>query len=201
MSGKKTVYLTLNKSGASIDSIYVNGSKLGFYALPDYTGKKEADAVFPSTYNNNVLELGTFENCEVEIEYRINNAEYTDMNIYALDLGKLENLCEEYTENSYSVENDTVKVVCNAEDGQIIFLPIAYDENWECTVNGTESELICILGDFVGVRAQDGENSIVLKYSHKAEYINIAATALLTGLIFVIILCLKKDGKLFRSLF
>lgn len=195
VSGKKTVYLTLNGSGAAIDSIYVNGSKLDFYALPDYTGKKDTDTVFPNTYNNNVLELGTFENCEVEIEYRINNAEYTDMNIYALDLGKLENLCEEYTENSYSVENDTVKVVCNAEDGQIIFLPIAYDENWECTVNGTESELICILGDFVGVRAQDGENSIVLKYSHKAEYINIAATALLTGLIFVLTLMLEKRRR------
>lgn len=204
ISNKKAIYLSCKNKNVSIDNIAINGEVLKIPDLPDYEGMTDRNvSSFPSVFNNNVLELGTFENCKVEITITFNKGDFSDLNIYGLNLEKLEELCLEKSENEYSVNKDKVCLNVTVDDSDsIVFIPISYDERWKCTLNGEKTEVLCIMGDFIGVRAQQGNNEIFLEYSHKEDILNIVC---LIPLFFIglgiVILLGKKQRIIPRSCF
>lgn len=106
-------------------------------------------------------------------------------------------------ENEYSVNKDKVCLNVTADDSDsIVFIPISYDERWKCTLNGEKTEVLCIMGDFIGVKAQQGNNEIFLEYSHKEDILNIVC---LIPLFFIglgiVILLGKKQRIIPRSCF
>lgn len=197
IANKEVIYLSCKNKNVSIDNITVNGEALNISDSPDYEGKVDRNiSSFPAVFNNNVLELGTFENCKVEIAITFNNGDFSDLNIYGLNLQKLEELCFEKTENEYSVNKDKVRLNITSDDSDsIIFIPISYDERWKCTLNGEKTDVLCIMGDFIGVNAQQGNNEIFLEYSHKEDILNVISLIPLffIGLSIVVLLDKKQN--------
>ncbi len=138
---------------------------------PDFTelkinGKKFKDFC-DGTFSNAPIELGVYENETVKIAVKFSpDAKATDSIVfYSMDLGKLETLCSLYKDKQYKIEETTISFETEGEKGQLAFVPISYDENWVCTVNGEKTEPICLVGNFIGVELAQGANQIVMEYS------------------------------------
>ncbi len=181
--GKQVLYFALN-GNCGVSSIIVNGVdyETSDTLSADTESGNESKTVkpkfFPTNENNNVLELGAFENetVNIEITFATPNASSDDILLYTMDLDKMQELCDSLPENEYTVDGDVVRFSTTAKnDGDIVFVPLGYEDKWNCTVNGEAVKPVCILGDFIGIEVTAGKNDIVLSYSHTSAYISLAA--------------------------
>ncbi len=182
IEGDKALYMRLTNEKAFITSIAINGM-----ALPIFSGNSaditnsaisEENIIFPTEENGNILELGAFkdETVNVEIKFYDENGSGDDILLYTMDLQKLGELCDSLPENDYTVDGDTVRFSTTAKnDGDIVFVPLGYEDKWNCTVNGESVTPVCILGNFIGIEVNAGKNDIVLSYSHTQAYILLAS--------------------------
>lgn len=182
IDSKKTLYMCLTNEKAYITSIAINGTALPIFSSnsADTTNSEssEENIVFPKTENGNILELGAFkdETVNIEIKFYNENGGGEDILLYTMDLDKMQELCDSLPENDYTVEGDTVRFSTTAKnDGDIVFVPLGYEDKWNCTVNGESVKPVCILGNFIGIEVNAGKNDIVLSYSHTSAYISLAA--------------------------
>ena len=59
---------------------------------------------------------------------------------------------------------DSLTFSYNSRDNRVLFLPILYDKNWQCTLNKQKTRLKPIMNGFIGIPLKQGENSISLRY-------------------------------------
>lgn len=184
VSEKSVLYLHNIDGDESVyfNELKINGKKFHVYA-GDLDSEKEYNTRYPVSNNNGVLELGVFENetVKVSIKYGVESPTVEGTALYLMELDKLSELNDKNSDNQYSQENDVIKLNLNAKEGDVIFVPVVYDEQWECTVNGESVEPICILGNFMGIEARDGRNDVVMKFVPKKAYISLIA--LVVGII------------------
>lgn len=191
ISGQKIVYLT-TKDGITISDITVNGNRLPISDQLTFGGKIQY--TFPTYHNNNVLELGSFQEDTVTLEMKIQGGSFQDINLYTMDMEKLEKLCQTQPDTPYTVQPDgTITLTAHsATAGSILFIPITYSSQWECEINGTAVEPVCLLGNFIGLETVAGDNQIQLSFSHRNGYIQIASVFLLTAVGIAILLLEKR---------
>ncbi len=194
-----------------INEICVNGQPINVYNKTEeqhnmtVESKNSADedepsynTAFPVYYNNNVLELGVFEDETVTVSVEFENDEGSSDSVIfsSMSTEKMEKLCAQYGENSYSVEKDVVSFSAVGNDEtDFAFVPLGYSENWECTVNGKTVEPICVLENFIAIPIEAGKNEIVLSYSHSAgitEFLEI----ILLFIVGMIILLVERKIKI-----
>ena len=168
-----TVTFTIDVEEKSV--LYFAGSEKN--KKPDFTelkinGKKFKDFC-DGTYSNAPVELGVFENETLKVSVKFSpDAETTDSVVfYSMDSGKLDKLCSAYKGADYKVEETTVSFEADGEKGQVAFVPISYDKNWKCTVNGEGIEPLCVLGNFIGIELSQDENQIVMEYSNTSLWV------------------------------
>lgn len=189
------IYLQLyrgDENNCIIKDIKVNGEKL---FVPDSGKNYGKNTRFPVSFNNNILEIGCFKNEEVELVFNIVNGNAKNLILYTMDLKKMQTLCENSAENAYTVASDSVALsVSSVNDNKVLFIPLTYEDEWECTVNGEPTKPVRILNNFIGIKVNSGENNIKLSYSHTPAYLN----AVLTSLLFLFalaLLCVEKKIK------
>lgn len=197
VSEKSVLYLHNIDGDESVyfNELKINGKKFHVYAA-DLGSEKEYNTRYPVSNNNGVLELGVFENetVKVSITYGVESPTVDATALYLMELDKLSELNDKFSDNQYSQENEEIKLSLNANEGDVIFVPVVYDEQWECTVNGESVEPICILGNFMGVEARDGQNDVVMKFVPNKAYISLIA--LVVGIILGIgVLIVEKRKK------
>ncbi len=182
IEGEKALYIQLTNEDAFITDIKINGVLLPIFNSNSYdtinSESSEESIIFPASNNKNVLELGAFkdETVNIEIKFYDENGSSDDILLYTMDLEKMQELCDSLPENDYTVEGDTVRFSTTAKnDGDIVFVPLGYEDKWNCTVNGETVKPVCILGDFIGIEVNAGKNDIVLSYSHTQAYILLAS--------------------------
>ncbi|MGN1316993.1 MAG: YfhO family protein [Acutalibacteraceae bacterium] len=197
VSEKSVLYLH-NVDGdksISFSELRINGKKFHVYS-GDEDSEKEYNTCYPVSNNNGVLELGVFENetVKVSIKYKVDTPTVDATAFYLMELDKLSELNDRLSDNQYFQENEVIKLNLNANEGDVIFVPVVYDEQWECTVNGEKVEPVCIMGNFMGVEAQDGQNDVVMKFVPKQAYISLIVTlvGILSG---VAVLAIEKRKK------
>lgn len=149
---------------------------------------------YPNNNNSAPLELGVFENETVEITITLDSdkSDVDSAMFYLMDLEKFGAYCDETEQNEYSVNGNEVSLNVRGNKGEIAFVPITFNNNWKCTVNGESVEPVCILGNFMGVELTEGDNDIVMEYSHSGTYINLAIRSVLFALGLAIILIEKR---------
>lgn len=197
VSEKSVLYLHNIDGDESVyfNELKINGKKFHVYAA-DLGSEKEYNTRYPVSNNNGVLELGVFENetVKVSITYGVESPTVDATALYLMELDKLSELNDKFSDNQYSQENEEIKLSLNANESDIIFVPVVYDEQWECTVNGEIVEPVCILGNFMGIEARDGQNDVVMKFVPKQAYISLIA--LVVGIILGIgVLIVEKRKK------
>ncbi|OQA49191.1 MAG: Bacterial membrane protein YfhO [Firmicutes bacterium ADurb.Bin300] len=196
ISNDSVVYLQLYRGEENkcfIRDITVNGKKL---IVPNASKNYGKNTRFPVGFNNNILEIGCFGNEVVELVFNIVNGNAKNPVLYSMDLQKMQTLCENSVKNDYKVSSDSISLsVSSVSDNKILFIPLTYEDEWECTVNGEPTKPVCILNNFIGIKADKGENNIQLTYSHRSVYLNAVLTALC---FFLAAALLSAENKLKR---
>ncbi|MDL2252536.1 YfhO family protein [Ruminococcaceae bacterium OttesenSCG-928-I18] len=118
---------------------------------------------------NGVYNLGYLEAGQ-QVRLGWDNEAPIEMNaIYfaCLPAQKLEALADTARESGgeFTREDGRVWGTVQAQEGQVLFASIPYDEDWRAVVNGKESEPFRLAGGFLGLPLEEGENEIELRYS------------------------------------
>lgn len=101
-------------------------------------------------------------------EVAIENGDCYEMLLYYLDLDAFADIVNEIRAKQaqlIQMEKNTVKAVYHAKAGETLLFTIPYSKGWKATVNGTQTDVIHALQNFVAIQMQEGENEIVLQYS------------------------------------
>ncbi len=166
LSGKKACYMM----GECVDQEYrnttikVNGQDVLIPSIGEYD-----NTLYPAYFNCNAVYLGTFEDetAQIEILSDVSNKdeEYT-IRIMTIDLDKLRGLCDSISYEE-DIKTDGSSIIINKyipdKDTDIV-IPLAYDEGFEVTNNGTKTGHYRYAGLFTGIPAVTGDNEIIMTF-------------------------------------
>ena len=199
IEGKKALYLhgSDKNTNCAFNELRINGEIYHVYSDETESSVGEESSVntkYPNMYNNGPLELGVFENemVEISIEFMPDERNSESVIFYTMDLERMEALCESYGDKKYSIDGNKISFSAKAEDDGIVFIPLTYDKNWECTVNGEKTESVCIMGNFLGVEVSEGENNVVIDYSTTPSLFSCVLRMLFFILGLIVVLVEKK---------
>jgi uncharacterized membrane protein YfhO len=189
IDGRKTVYIQSHSRKPRSFAVSVNGAEV---KVPD---KLREEDLYPSYFNNGLLELGTFENEDVTVEISWEkSSDFSDLSIGYMDNDKLSALCESYKDNGatqVTTEGTKISFTASPTSECYAFIPVEYDKNWKVSVNGKSGEVIPVLdGSFMAVKLDKGDNDVRLVYRPMQIYIGMAVSLL--GVLLLVFVNLKK---------
>ena len=125
----------------------------------------EQETEYPSKFENGLLYLGTYENEIVAITATLHKkVDAKSFGIYGMDLKKLQRAISNVKTPQLSVQGGTIKGVCEAKNGQQLFLPISYDNGFEAKVNGRPVSVQKAFDCFMAIPLEEGTNTIEINY-------------------------------------
>ena len=171
-----TLYLIISNENTRICRLTVNGKVQIFRKNAEEQVRETT--FFPTSFNNNTYEIGTFNGESIKLEYELLDGKINDLGFFSMDNSKLAALCEAQPETEYSVKGDTITVKMNSVKDGYAFFPLSYSAGRECTVNGKAVKSEAVLGNFTAVKVSSGSNEIVMKNSRKSGLLITAFIAL-----------------------
>jgi len=169
--------------------VYVNGDPVPVPSLGDQMNTR-----YSATFNNGILNLGTFEDEDVLVKIELIDRELTPDNLRArfalLPRDRLAALCESQAGRTTATagKRSLSAAAYSESGGGVLFLPVVYDEGWSCTVNGKPAEVREALGTFIAVELERGENQVELRFFPQGMKIGAAVSILsLLALIFIVL--------------
>lgn len=199
VQGTKKIYLNVENLGNSkVFFISVNEKIKSIHTMNDYRYQTHG---YPNTLNNGILDLGTYSNETVTIQLITNGKTTCDSIEFGLfDIDKYNNVCQEATKTTVS-KNDNgsdIKIETVAKEGQKMFLPIAYDKNWKCYVNGKQEDVQKIFTGFISFDLVEGQNNIELKYENNT--FNYGMIISIIGIfLFLIMFFINKNDRFIKN--
>ena len=195
---KSYLYAHGNESDTKIYIIKVNGETVTIPWINDHN-----NAMYAYRYDNGIINLGEYENQDVEIE-GVCYQEDCNLKFATLPLEKFENFVTNYKENTtkeIKIENNKIKIkVENAKAGQKLFLPITYDAGWTGVNNGENTSVNRIFNTYISLDLKEGTNEIELTFipAKMKLGIELSVVTLIIILIYTfgIKRIIKKDGIL-----
>lgn len=128
--------------------------------------------------------LGVFEDETVDVEVYFSELEADQrleqdecFVIGALDLSKLQALCDQYkTEDIQPMTTDTQlsAIVKDAPKGSALLLPVKYDTGFQAEVNGQKTETSQAFGMFTAIPLVEDTNQITMKFFPKGMKVGCA---------------------------
>lgn len=167
VSGSKTLYF----AGQCTDCEYYNTRiEVNDKAVSVPSIKENDNVLFPAHFNNNTVELGSFDNADVDvrIDMDVSDADTKyDFIIYAIDRDVLQKLCDLMPgDESVVSKRSGLEITMTNTDGRYegVLVPVPFSNGWTAKVNGTEREVTGVNGLFMYVPVDKGENSISMTY-------------------------------------
>lgn len=196
VDGKKHVYLHVDIENSSVYrgsvTILINGRKADLR----YFGA-DVNYNYPNNFHNELIDLGVYENEDVQIDiFAVKNIG-KDVNITVgyFDYSKLGSLCEINKDNHAEVTTGpkSLKAVYTSDnDDTYVFIPVTYDEGWSCKVNGEKQDISIAMSSFMAVKLQKGENVIEMNYLPYGMKLGILITVIVALSVLAIIIIEKK---------
>lgn len=153
--GEKELYLYI-KDNINV-KIKVNGQNV---IVPNLNNKD--NDLYPTVYNNGILDLGYFEDEQVEIVLTMDtydNDSTSIIEIGLLDIEKYESIFNVSHDISVSVDRNRINIKGQCEKDTNILLPIVYNDGVE-----SDSEIKQVYNTFIGVSLKKGDNDIVIDF-------------------------------------
>ena len=187
----------MNKNNITIED--VTSKEIKIIKSGDYYIKVPKDTEISNIsfkVNGNIVgESTTFPNLRAE------ELDYNEIYIGYLNLGDILELPDNIVnvaqlvsiDGSYIVDNDNsqyinidnieksntgLKANIELKEDGLVFLPIAYDDNWEIEVNDTPVEYYKVNGGFIALKLDSGINNINMIYSFNIMYISVVISFL-----------------------
>lgn len=191
--GKKVLYFYGTNSSDQQVSIAVNGSPV---YIPS-SGSSE-DTNYPADFGNGFICLGCYDNEDVTVQFN-GATDASALHLGFLDYDMLSSAVESIKSQNPEIESlkqthTGLKLKLNNVTKNNIFLPVSYDEGWECKVNGKNVEIQSLDG-MVSVPVEQGSDHIVLKY-HASGRSSGMVISLLTMIMCVAVLLTEKSTKI-----
>ena len=188
IENKGLLYLEIGKS-------LLNNQKTKFFeSLDIYINDELIINKYPSEDYNGSIYLGTFENESINIKIVVLNDSLgiEDIRIATLDYNKLMEYYNNQT-NPVDLKYDKNKILINytSDSDNILFIPISYLNGMTATNNGKNIDIIKVFGSFIGIKLQEGDNNIIIKYTTPGLKIGFIIS--LIGLILTIAFVKFKD--------
>lgn len=132
-------------------SIYCNGKVISPY---------------PSQARNGVIELGTFENRNVNIKINLSKSiDCLSFDVYGLNDGMLESALNNVRHGDVTYTNNTFKGNYYLEEDEgYIFLPLFYNKSIRAKLNGHYIDATKVFGDLVAFKLEKGNNNFELVF-------------------------------------
>lgn len=161
---KKLLYFYGTNTSADTFLVTVNGERVTFPSSSDPEYPE-----YPVDFCNGLVLLGTFQNETADIQFAGNGTAYPqnihlgmlDYNTFLSGLEKVK--AENAAVSELKQKKAGVSLKLENVTKSHAFLPISYDEGWQCKVNGTKVELGNVDG-MLSVPVEAGTDTIVLKY-------------------------------------
>lgn len=165
VEGRKTIYLDPGMT-ADCFAVWVNGAQV------------EVPEAASSFSPHRIVELGTFENCEVAIRVteNVRMDGVASMELGLLDRDGWERAAEEMraagcgalTEEELSIDPARGEIgikLSGVPAGKTIFLPFAALNGWKCELNGKNVDIVPVWGGFLGIETENGVNEVELRFT------------------------------------
>jgi len=162
-----TLYLTINDPEVSVPSIKINENEVEFYRNVGAEGVNP-NTISPAKSTHNIIELGSFDGETIDFSIDVLGGDSSAFVIYSMDNNKLASFCKRQKENDCTFNKNVITINANTDSSGYMFLPLTYNDNWSCTVNGKDVKISKALGDFILIPTESGANDIQLKFSHKS---------------------------------
>ena len=165
---------------------------------------------YPNNFHNTLIDLGVRTDEDVPIDVgAIKDVPSGIKGVFAaFDASLLDQLCEKNKDNHAQITTTarTLTATYTAQDdAHYVFLPVAYDDGWTCTVNGEKAEVLPALSSFMAVKLQKGENTVKLTYlpwgMKKGAAVTVASLFLAAALYVISrkkAIPMEADGVVFR---
>lgn len=190
---RQKLYLNISDcyGGQRLLRVEVNGSTVNAKSLSGSVGY-----YFPTTWDNGLIELGTFENETVTVSLFPDESN-SYFYLRTLEIGGIseDNMkklsAETERDYSYSVSGSRLSYQTSGKKGQMLMLPISYYDGFSAKVNGQKARIHKIYGNFIGIDLQDGDNDISVSFAPSGFKISIVIS-LFGALIFILCLHFRR---------
>lgn len=175
-------------------TLVLNGKPVKIPALNNPDNLK-----YKTTFNNKMIELGTFENQTVQVIVKSKNKINDETVRFAtLSLEKMAALSGKLQNNVPQVKagNSSIEMtVQNGNSDRVLFIPVGYDKGWSCTVNGKSTAISKAAGGFIAIPLENGTNEIRMNFMPEGLLPGIIISVIsLLGLVGICLLIRKKKG-------
>lgn len=147
-------------------SIWVNGAQRA--------------ASYPSQRENGLLCLGTFSGEDVRVTVRVNKSVTArSMGMFGITSSSVERLLEARTgEVSLTAEQNRIEgTASSGAAGTLLFLPVPYAEGWQAQVNGRTVTPLRVLGGFLALPLEAGQNAVSMRFIPEGMALSLAVAA------------------------
>lgn len=151
-----------NTSGSPV-SITVNGELTMIPSSVSVTNEQ-----YPADFGNGLIYLGCFRNEKVNVVFG-GNAGASDIHLGLLDMNVFKKGIELIKSQNPEIkslkqERAGASIELDHVTKANIFLPVSYDEGWECKVNGEKVTEIENIDGMLSIPVEEGKNEIELSY-------------------------------------
>lgn len=123
---------------------------------------------FPSSDNNGLLKLGTFENKDVNIEITsLKRTNVYSFGVFGLDVNMLSSAIADSESAGLTYKGGKLSGSIDSESGKVCLVSIPYSDSLSVKINGSEVEYTKVLSDLVAFELKDGKNDIEITSTPK----------------------------------
>lgn len=117
--------------------------------------------------DNGVMNLGTYENSELNIKIEfLNDIELNNITLATMENWRYEDFIEKTkTDSDIHIDRNQLTVKITSQEDTLFFLPFFYNEGYQLKVNGKEQEVTKVFDAFIGAQLEKGENEIVFTFT------------------------------------
>ena len=191
ITDKSTLYLEIFRNLNNTDD-YDNHDNFNIY-INDTLYLKNAY----TKDNNNVLNLGTYENQKVTIKVEIlDNVTLKNITLGLMNNSKFSNfITNNKIDTKVKYNKNKINIKYNSSEEKILFLPITYSKNYKITNNNKVINPIRVYENYIGIKLNKGENNINFTYVPKGLVIS-----LIISIFFIAVTIILLHTKIFEIL-
>ncbi|MCI8962220.1 MAG: YfhO family protein [Eubacterium sp.] len=160
---KKILYFYGTNTSDNPVEVIVNGVPVRIPASDSIQNQR-----YPADFGNGFVCLGVFQDETVQVQFR-GGVNPSDLHLGMLDYSTFVNGIEKVKQENPKIvsleqSKSGVDVELEGVTKSNLFLPISYDEGWECKVNGEKVSDLQNLDGMLSIPVVEGKNDIKLRY-------------------------------------
>ncbi len=191
---KQTLYLDLYDQGVlhstsvwpyNVGDVFVNGAAV-------WDGQN-----FPHNQHNGFLTLGTFENCTVNVEIRMNSHVYLrNLSVFGISHRAMQNMEQGVTGADLALHGNTYSGKVTAKAGDYLFVAVPYLKGFRAQVNGKRVRVSETMNGFMAIPLTEGENRVRLTFTPPGLIVGIVLSLLtLLGILLAFFLKIRYTNQ------